>query len=77
MEESMEMDRGLIGLILGQFKSQRIFAERIGWSPQKLNRILNRSQEPTIPEVQEIAEGLGVPFVMVAKFFLTEKSQNG
>lgn len=77
MEEIMEMDRGLIGLILGQFKSQRAFAERIGWTPQKLNKILNRIQEPTIPEVQEIAEGLGVPFVMVAKFFLTEKSQNG
>lgn len=76
MEEIMEMDRGLIGLILGQFKSQRAFAERIGWTPQKLNKILNRIQEPTIPEVQEIAEGLGVPFVLVAKFFMAQKSPN-
>lgn len=70
MEKNFEKDRGLIGLILGQFKSQREFADRIGWTPQKLNKILNRVQEPTIPEVQEIAEGLGVPFVMVAKFFM-------
>lgn len=74
MEEIMEMDRGLLGLIYGQFKSQRSFAERIGWTPQKLNKILNGNQEPTIPDVQEISEGLGVPFMLVAKFFMAKKS---
>lgn len=76
MEKIMEMDRGLNGLIYAQFKSQRIFAEKLGWNHQKLNKIVNRIQEPTIPEVQEIADGLGVPFMLVAKFFMEEKSPN-
>jgi len=71
MEEISEMDRGLNGLIYGQFKSQRVFADKLGWSHQKLNKIVNKVQEPTIPEVQEIADGLGVPFILVAKFFMT------
>lgn len=76
MEEMLEMDRGLNGLIYGQFKSQRNFADKIGWTYQKLNKIINRSQEPTISEVQEIADGLGVPFILVAKFFMDKKSPN-
>ncbi len=61
---------GLSGLIHGQFPSQASFAEHIGWRRQRLNKIVNGDKEPSLDEVRQIAEGLGVPFMMVANFFL-------
>lgn len=70
----MANDMGLRGLIRSQFPTDAEFAEQIGWSRQRLSRILQQKQPPTIPDVREIADGLGVPFMMVAKFFLDSKS---
>ena len=61
---------GLSGLIHAQFKTESEFADKIGWSRQKLSRILLGKQGATIPDVQDLSDGLGVPFMMVAKFFL-------
>lgn len=61
---------GLSGLIHGQFPSQAAFAEHIGWRRQRLNKIVNGEKEPSLDEVKVIADGLNVPFMMVANFFL-------
>ena len=61
---------GLSSLIHGQFNSQADFARRIGWSKQKVNKIVNGHMKPSISDVQTIAEGLDVPVMMVMKFFL-------
>lgn len=60
----------LSGLIYGQFDSQAAFSRHIGWPKQRLNKIVNGDRQPTLEEVQTIAEGLGVPFMMIANFFL-------
>ena len=73
----MEKNLDLNGLIHGQYPNQASFADKIGWPRQKLNKIVNGNKQPSIEEVQEIAEGLGVPFMMVCNFFLKQKSPNG
>ena len=72
----MKKVMGLCALIHGQFKSDTDFAKHIGWSRQRLSRILNRTQPPTLDDIQEIADGLGVPVIMVVNFFLTKESTN-
>lgn len=62
--------KGLSALIHGQYDSESEFADAIGWARQRLNKILNGDQKPTLDDVKDIAEGLNVPFMMVANFFL-------
>ena len=66
----------LNSLIHGQFASQAEFARHIGWNKQRLNVIINGKKQLTLNEVQTIAEGLNVPFIMVANIFLNQKSTN-
>ena len=63
---------GLSGLIHGQFKSEAAFAAKIGWSRQRLHKIINGDQKPILEDIKDISDGLGVPFMMVANFFLEE-----
>ena len=72
MAKNLELN----SLIHGQYPNQASFAEAIGWRKQKLNKIVNGDKKPSIDEVQIIAEGLGVPFMMVCNFFLPKKSPN-
>ena len=69
MEKNLELN----GLIHGQFKSQAAFADHIGWPRQRLNKIVNGEIEPSLIDVQTIADGLGVPFMLVANLFLKRK----
>lgn len=66
----------LSSLIHGQFRSQAAFSRHIGWSKQHLNKIVNGDKQPSLEEVQTIAEGLSVPFMMIANIFLRQKSPN-
>ena len=66
----------LSGLIHAQFDSQAAFAKHINWQRQRLNKIVNGDKQPSLEEVQEIAEGLSVPFMLVANIFLLKKSPN-
>ena len=70
MEKNLELN----SLIYGQFRNQAAFADSIGWSRQRLNKVVNGDKQPSLEDVQDIAEGLGVPFMMVANFFLRKKS---
>lgn len=60
----------LNSLIHGQFSSQAAFARHIGWNKQKVNKIVSGTMTPSIKDVQTIAEGLGVPLMMIMQFFL-------
>ena len=73
----MQKNLGLNSLIRGQFPNDSAFADHIGWPRQRLSRIQNGDQKPTIEDVERLANGLNVPFMMVAKFFLTRESTNG
>ena len=72
MSKNMELN----SLIHGQFRNQAAFADAIGWRRQRLNKIVNGDRQPSLDDVQVIANGLGVPFMMVANFFLNKKSPN-
>ena len=68
-KKAMELN----SLIHGQFASQAAFSRHIGWHKQRLNVIVNGKKQPTLDDVQTIAEGLNVPFMMVANIFLHQK----
>lgn len=67
----------LRGLIYSKYERESHFADAIGWSRQRLNKITNGTKEPDLREVQTMAEGLGVPFMEVANIFLRKESPNG
>ena len=65
--------------IKGKFGTGTKLAESLGWSKQKLSRILCGKQEPTIEEVIDLSKVLEVPLEEVIPFFLNkgmQKSQN-
>lgn len=66
----------LVALIRGQFSTEAEFAEKIGWPRQKLHRMLTGGQKPSLTDVREIAEGLDVPFMLIANIFLQMESTN-
>lgn len=72
MAKIMELN----SLIHGQFESEAQFATALGWSRQRMNKITTGKKQPTLEEVQQLAEGLRVPFMMVCGFFLKKKSPN-
>lgn len=66
----------LNGMIYGQFPSMAAFSKHIGISKQIVCNIVNGKRQPTLDEVQTIAKGLEVPFMLVANFFLKSQSPN-
>jgi DNA-binding XRE family transcriptional regulator len=67
----------LKGLIYNQFESQTEMATSMGWSRQRLNKIVNGKKKPNLDEVCVMAKTLGVPFMTIAQFFLIAKSPIG
>jgi len=63
----------LNGLIYGKFPSMAAFSKHIGISKQIVCNIVNGKKQPTLFEVQTIAEGLSVPFISIANIFLHQK----
>ena len=72
----MAKNMQLSALIHGQFKNESEFAEKIGWTRQKLHKILLGTQKPTLFDVKDIAKGLDVPFMLIANIFLQMESTN-
>ncbi|MCL2437317.1 MAG: helix-turn-helix transcriptional regulator [Clostridiales bacterium] len=60
----------LRSLIYGKFDSQTEFAERLGWSKQRLSKITSGRKEPSIREVSAISQGLGIDIAVVARIFV-------
>ena len=68
---------GLRGLIYAKFKSANAFAEHVGWTNQKVSYYLTGKRIPSLKDVWVMADALEVPFMEVAKFFLTNESPDG
>ena len=64
----------LCGMIHSKYESESSFANAIGWSKQRVNKITNGKKEPNIKELAQISAGLDVSFERVANIFL-ERSQ--
>ena len=60
----------LRSLIYGRFDSQTEFAEYLGWSKQRLSKITSGRKEPSISEVSEISQGLGIEISVVVRIFV-------
>ena len=67
----------LRGLIYGKFDTETAFAEHLGWTRQRLNKITAGKRKPDIDEVFDIAQGLDADFEKVAYIFLKFWSPNG
>lgn len=65
----MAKNMTLRGIIYSRYDSEADFARSLGWTRQKLNRIVN-GKMPNIEELNAIAQGLNVPVSEAIAFFL-------
>lgn len=59
----------LVEKIEGKFRSQAAFAMQVGWTPQKLHKMLVGQYIPKISEAVFLAKKLDLPLNEFAKFF--------
>lgn len=64
----MAKNMTLRGIIYSRYDSEADFARSLGWTRQKLNRIVN-GKMPNIEELNAIAKGLNVPVSEAIAFF--------
>ena len=67
----------LSALIHGKFRSDSDFARNLGWTRQRLYKIVNGLKDPSLDEAIDIANGLEEPLDKIAQIFLRYKSPNG
>lgn len=72
----MAKNMTLRGLIYSRYDNEAEFARYLGWSRQRLNKIVN-GKIPNIEELNAIAKGLNVPVSDAILFFLPAQSPNG
>lgn len=59
-------------MIYERFDTEAAFARRIGWTRQRLHKILSKSKVPNITEIVEISSGLKEPIEKIIIFFADE-----
>jgi len=64
--------KGLRGLIYSKYDSEAALARTIEWPRQRLNKITSGVKEPTVGELNVLAEVLGVNVDVLAQFFCKE-----
>ena len=62
-------------VVYGKYKSIADLARSPGWTRQKTTNIVNMKQEPSLHDVNLMADALDMTFEDVAEFFLRSKSQ--
>lgn len=67
----------LSGLIYSKYAKECQLADDLGWTRQRLNKIVNGKKEPDLEEVAALAEKLGQPVGEMVLLFLRQKSPNG
>ena len=67
----------LCGLIHSKFPNESSFANELGWTRQKLNKITNGQKEPDLLEVAQISAGLNESIERIANIFLAESHRMG
>ena len=73
----MAKNLALRGMIYSKFENEAKFADALGWSRQKLNKITTGKKEPDLSEVRDMANVLDASFMDVAHIFLHNESPNG
>ena len=66
----MENMNSLRAVVYGKYASIADLARYLGWTRQKATNIVNKKQEPSLKEVNLLANALGMPFEDAAQFFL-------
>lgn len=72
----MNIDR-LRGEIVARYRTQRAFADCIGWHPNKLSKMMQGKYRPDTDEVASITSALNLSERQFCDIFLTRKSPNG
>lgn len=67
----------LRGEIVAQYKSQKAFAEQLGWHPNKVSKLMTGKYKPDTDEVASITKVLGLSEGQFCDIFLPYKSPNG
>ena len=73
----IEARREIKSMIYRKFDTEKECAERLGWPKQKLNKIVNGKQEPSVSEAVAIAAVMEEPVGRVVDIFLKMTSPNG
>ena len=63
------------GAVYARYKDIAELAKVLGWSRQKLSPIVNGKKEPSLSDVQEMADAMEIESDILASFFLELKSQ--
>lgn len=63
------------GEVYAKFKNIAELAKVLGWSRQKLSLIVNGKREPSLSDVQAMAQAFNMNADKLALFFLEMKSQ--
>ena len=64
----------LRSLIYGRFRTAADMARQMNWGKQKLHRIANGKQEPTLTDLSSMARALDKTLLEMADIFLLPKS---
>lgn len=67
----------LCGLIHSKYENESRFADALGWSRQRMNKITNGKKEPNLEEVEQISTELNEPFEKIAYIFLRKSHRMG
>lgn len=67
----------LKSLIYGKYNNQSELSRHLGWSKQRLSRIVTGQKMPDVEELNELSAALDEPVENMIHIFLREKSPNG
>ncbi len=67
----------LRGLIYGKYDTESQLANELGWTKQRLNIITTGRREPSLEEVEALAQKLDKSVEDMVYIFLRHKSPNG
>lgn len=59
------------GLVYSRFNTQSSFANEIGWSKQKVSKIINNMQVPTVRDIEALSCCLEKPVEDIVNLFLS------
>ena len=67
----------LNGLIYSKYSTHSELARELGWTPQRLSKIVTGRRDPYLEEVADLACKLGRSVGDMVNLFLQSKSPNG
>lgn len=73
----MENTNKLRGWIYESYPSYNALAQQMGWSRQRLGRLVNCEVDPTLSDVASLAECINRPVGELVEFFLASQLPKG